>query len=102
MWREGRVKKIKKFVDHILLLFSFEKKYFEKENISCEFVGHPLLQNKERSKIDINQIIGKNKALISVFAGSRKSEISILMPIKSITFTQKLKDALMRADELWN
>ena len=81
VWREGRVKKIKKFVDHILLLFSFEKKYFEKENISCEFVGHPLLQNKERSKIDINQIIGKNKALISVFAGSRKSEISILMPI---------------------
>ncbi len=81
VWREGRVKKIKKFIDHILLLFNFEKKYFEKENISCEFVGHPLLQNKERSKIDINQIIGKNKALISVFAGSRKSEIIILMPI---------------------
>ena len=81
VWREGRVKKIKNFIDHILLLFNFEKKYFEKENISCEFVGHPLLQNKERSKIDINQIIGKNKALISVFAGSRKSEILVLMPI---------------------
>tara|TARA_Y100001970_G_scaffold290827_1_gene425886 strand:+ start:9222 stop:10355 length:1134 start_codon:yes stop_codon:yes gene_type:complete len=81
VWREGRVKKIKRFIDHILLLFNFEKKYFEKENISCEFVGHPLLQNKERSKIDINQIIGKNKALISMFAGSRKSEIVVLMPI---------------------
>ena len=81
VWREGRVKKIKSFIDHILLLFNFEKKYFEKENVSCEFVGHPLLENKERSKIDINQIIGKNKALISVFAGSRKSEILVLMPI---------------------
>ncbi len=81
VWREGRVKQIKNFIDHILLLFNFEKKYFEKENISCEFVGHPLLQNKERSKIDINQIIGKNKALISIFAGSRKSEIIVLMPI---------------------
>ena len=81
VWREGRVKKIKNFIDHILLLFYFEKKYFEKENVSCEFVGHPLLQNKERSKIDINQIIGKNKALISVFAGSRKSEVIVLMPI---------------------
>ncbi len=81
IWREGRVKKIKKFIDHILLLFSFEKKYFEKENVSCEFVGHPLLQNKERDKIDINQVIGKNKALISVFPGSRKSEINVLMPI---------------------
>ena len=49
--------------------------------MSCEFVGHPFLQNKERSKIDINQVIGKNKALISVFAGSRKSEIIVLMPI---------------------
>ena len=81
VWREGRVKKMKNFIDHILLLFSFEKKYFDNENISCEFVGHPLLQNKERDKIDINQIIGKNKALISVFAGSRKSEINVLMPI---------------------
>ncbi len=81
VWREGRVKKIKKFIDHILLLFSFEKKYFEKEKMSYEFVGHPLLQNKERSKIDINQVIGKNKALISIFAGSRKSEIDVLMPI---------------------
>ncbi len=81
IWRENRVKKIKQFIDHVLLLFSFEKKYFEKENVSCEFVGHPLLQNKERSKIDINQIIGKNKALISIFAGSRKSEIITLMPI---------------------
>ncbi len=81
VWREGRVKKLKKFVDHILLLFEFEKKYFEKENVSCEFVGHPLLQNKERFKIDINQIIGKNKALISVFPGSRESEITVLMPI---------------------
>ena len=81
VWREGRVKKIKNYIDHILLLFSFEKKYFEKENISCEFVGHPLLQNKERGKIDINQVIGKNKALISVFAGSRRSEIIVLMPI---------------------
>ena len=81
VWREGRVKKIKNFIDHILLLFNFEKKYFEKEQISCEFVGHPLLENKEQSKIDINQIIGKNKALISVFAGSRKFEIIVLMPI---------------------
>ena len=28
IWREGRVKKIKNFIDHILLLFSFERKYF--------------------------------------------------------------------------
>jgi lipid-A-disaccharide synthase len=81
VWRESRVKKIKKFIDHILLLFNFEKTYFEKENMSHEFVGHPLLDSKIESAIDINQILGKNKALISIFAGSRKSEIVVLMPI---------------------
>ena len=36
------------------------------------------LEKKQESAIDINQILGKNKALISVFAGSRKSEIDVL------------------------
>ena len=81
VWREGRVKKIKKFIDHILLLFKFEKPYFDKEQVSCEFVGHPLLETKADSKIDVNQFVGKNKALISIFAGSRISEIRVLTPI---------------------
>ena len=81
VWREGRVKKLKKFIDHILLLFNFEKPYFDKENISNEFVGHPLLEDNLESAIDINQILGKNKALISIFAGSRKSELDVLTPI---------------------
>lgn len=81
VWREGRVKKIKKYIDHILLLFNFEKTYFEKENVSHEFVGHPLLESKVESGIDINQILGKNKALISIFTGSRHSEINVLAPI---------------------
>ena len=62
VWREGRVKKIKIFIDHILLLFNFEKPFFEKEQISCEFVGHPLLEEEVDNKIDINQFVGKNKA----------------------------------------
>ena len=81
VWRENRVKKIKKFIDHILLLFDFEKSYFDKEKISNEFVGHPLLEDKAPNRIDLNQIIGKNKAIISVYPGSRKSEIKILAPI---------------------
>ena len=81
VWREDRVKKMKKFIDHILLLFNFEKPYFDKENLSNEFVGHPLLDDNLESAIDVNQILGKDKALISLFAGSRKSEIEILTPI---------------------
>ncbi len=79
IWREGRVKKFKKFVDHFLLLFDFEKKYFNKENIKNTFVGHPLLE-KNNSKIDISNI-SKGKKIISIFPGSRSSEISVLLPI---------------------
>jgi len=81
VWREGRVKNIKKFIDHILLLFDFEKTYFQKENMSHEFVGHPLLESSMESAIDINQILEKNKAIISIFPGSRTSEIDVLAPI---------------------
>jgi len=81
VWREGRVKKLKKFLDHILLLFPFEKKYFEKENINCTFVGHPLLEDNEKSKIDISNIISEDKKIISIFSGSRFSEINVLTPI---------------------
>jgi len=79
IWREGRVKKFKKFVDHFLLLFNFEKKYFDNENITNTFVGHPLLE-KNNSKVDISNI-SKGKKIISIFPGSRSSEINILLPI---------------------
>ena len=83
IWREGRVKKFKKFVDHMLLLFDFEKKYFDKENILNTFVGHPLLEDSMKSKIDLSSLIDKNKKIISIFPGSRDSEINILLPILS-------------------
>ena len=52
-----------------MLLFNFEKPFFDKESMSNEFVGHPLLNESPETKIDINQIFEKNKALISVFPG---------------------------------
>ncbi len=79
IWREGRVKKFKKFVDHFLLLFNFEKDYFNREGITNTFVGHPLLE-KNNSKIDISNI-SKGKKIISIFPGSRSSETKVLIPI---------------------
>ena len=81
VWREHRVKKLKTFLDHVLLLFPFEKKYFDKENINSTFTGHPLLENIDRSKIDLTQIIKNHKKIISIFPGSRLSEVNILLPI---------------------
>ena len=81
VWRKNRVKKIKKFIDHMLLLFNFEKKYFDDENIKNTFVGHPLIEDLNTNKTDINNFISKNKKIISIMPGSRKSETTVLLPI---------------------
>ena len=81
VWRESRVKKIKKFIDHILLLFDFEKKYFDKENVKSTFVGHPLIENQKKIKTNLDNFLTDNKKIISIFPGSRKSETTVLLPI---------------------
>ena len=81
VWRKNRVKKIKKFIDHILLLFEFEKKYFDEENINNTFVGHPLIERNQNNKTIIDNILPKNKKIISIFPGSRNSETNVLLPI---------------------
>ena len=86
-WREGRVKKMKRYVDHILLLFDFEKKYFDKEKLKNTFVGHPILDNKYNKKIEINELL-KGK-IISIFPGSRLSELKSHVPIL-IEFIKKM------------
>ena len=90
-WREGRVKKMKKYLDHILLLFKFEKKYFDKESLLNTFVGHPLLDEEINSNIQLNNLISDKKKYISLFAGSRESEIKILTPIL-FKFIKKMND----------
>ena len=81
VWRKNRVKKIKKFIDHMLLLFNFEKEYFDKENIKNTFVGHPLIEPNQNIRTVIDSILPKDKKIISLFPGSRKSETNVLLPI---------------------
>jgi len=81
VWRKNRVKNIKKFIDHMLLLFNFEKKYFDEENVRNTFVGHPLIEKSEKSKTSLNDLASKDRKFISIFPGSRKSETNVLLPI---------------------
>ena len=91
VWREHRVKQLKPFLDHILLLFPFEKKYFDKEGIQSTFTGHPLLENEIKSKVDINQVVKEKKRIISIYPGSRLSEINVLTEIL-FKFVKKMNE----------
>ena len=85
-WGPGRVKKIKKLVDKMLVVFPFEEEFYKKSGVSAEFVGHPLLERisgynfmpKEElfEKFGLN----KEKEILLLLAGSRKHEVEKIFP----------------------
>ena len=76
-WRENRKKILYKFIDHLLLLFPFEKKYFE-GFIRNSFVGHPFF---DFSVFKINKVDNKSKKYFTFCPGSRNSELKMFIPI---------------------
>jgi lipid-A-disaccharide synthase len=82
-WRENRKKILYKFIDHLLLLFPFEKKYFE-GFIKNSFVGHPFF---DYSVFKINKLENKKNEYFTLCPGSRNSELKVFMPI----FTEVIK-----------
>ena len=41
-WKSYRAKRISKFLDHLLVLYPFEKKYFTVHGLNTTFIGHPI------------------------------------------------------------
>ncbi|MYG10479.1 MAG: lipid-A-disaccharide synthase, partial [Rhodobacteraceae bacterium] len=85
-WRQGRVKKIKESVDHVLTLFPFENDILEKSGISSTFVGHPIASIKPPDKQEIAQVsshlgLEPDKPILLILPGSRKSEINRMGPV---------------------
>jgi lipid-A-disaccharide synthase len=76
-WRENRKKILYKFIDHLLLLFPFEKMYFE-GFVRNSFVGHPFF---DFSVFKINKSENKDKKYFTLCPGSRNSELKTFMPI---------------------
>ncbi len=84
-WKENRVKKMKQYIDKMLVILPFEKDYYKnKWNWEVEYVGHPLVQEIEDRKIEISNVISENLTqdnIIALLPGSRQQEINIKLPI---------------------
>ena len=97
-WRYSRVKKIRKYIDKIFLIFPFEKDIYEREGVSYEFIGHPLFDivKPELSADEIRKKVKtEGKTHIVLMPGSRRSEIFFHTDavIKSIKlFKKELKE----------
>jgi len=79
-WRSGRVKKIKKRVDHVAVILPFEEKFYKKHNVPVTFVGHPLLDkaNVYASKDTIMRF--DDTPVIGLVPGSRDGEVTRHLP----------------------
>ena len=83
--RQGRIKKIKKYVDEVLCIFPFEKPLYESYGIKAHYCGHPLVSQlpQKANKEEFFEKHGFDKArkLVSIFPGSRVFELKYLMNI---------------------
>ena len=86
--REGRIKKLKKYVDRLFIVFPFEKPYFDSKGIEYIYRGNPLVDAvdgspamKESRKEFLERNSLPDSPVIAMLAGSRKPEISTMMPV---------------------
>lgn len=79
-WKEGRVKDIKKNIDRMLVIFPFEKTFYEKWDYKVNYVGHPLVPVVEHY-IETHPQYQTEKDLVALLPGSRKQEIKAKLPI---------------------
>ncbi len=85
-WHKSRIKTMRKVIDQLYVILPFEKSFFEKNNLKAEFVGHPLLDALDIQHFDnvfeekySNREINI-KPIIALLPGSRKQEISKMLP----------------------
>ncbi|MDF1761420.1 MAG: lipid-A-disaccharide synthase [Coxiellaceae bacterium] len=83
-WRSGRINHIKKCVDHMAVLFPFEKKIYRKAGVPVTVVGHPLthIVPHDLNTVDSKRQLGlaNKKTVVGLLPGSRRQEIEKLLP----------------------
>lgn len=83
-WRQGRVKKIARLVDHMAVILPFEAPFYEKAGVPVTFVGHPMLDmvkvSLDRDQAAASFGLDPKRKIVGLFPGSRRNEIERLLP----------------------
>lgn len=87
-WNEGRVRKVKRYIDRMFIIFPFETNFYKIHGIATEYMGNPLvdeISRRESSFPSIREIRGSlgldERPVIALLAGSRKHEIESCLPV---------------------
>ena len=78
-WKEKRLNTIKKFIDHMIVIFEFEKAWYQERLWEVKYVGHPFLDIWKKD--NLNQFVQQYNLdianpILTLFPGSRKQEIN--------------------------
>ena len=82
-WLSYRVKKMRRFVDHVLCALPFEQTWFAKRNCNATFVGHPFFDEVRRQEVDETLLAELRDApgpLVTLLPGSRTQEVETNLP----------------------
>ena len=83
-WRQGRVTKIARLVDHMAVILPFEAPFYEKAGVPVTFVGHPMLDlvsvTADRPTAAHSFGLDPARKIVGLFPGSRRNEIERLLP----------------------
>ncbi len=82
-WNQKRVLKIKRVVDHMFCILPFEVDFYKKWDMKVDYVGNPLLDAVAAFKPNPNFLKEngiENKKVIALLPGSRRQEISLILP----------------------
>ena len=84
--RAGRVKYIKRDIDHMYVILPFVKAFYEKYDYEVTFVGHPLIDAiADRTQVDEYEFRTSHelsdKPIIALLPGSRKQEIKNMLSV---------------------
>jgi lipid-A-disaccharide synthase len=97
-WREGRITRIKKYVDRMAVILPFEKKYYKGHGFEVDFVGNPLLDQVQptltSNEFKIQYGIDHDATIIGIMPGSRKQEIAKILPVfmeTALLLNEKIK-----------
>lgn len=102
--RESRIKKLRAYVDKLFIVFPFEKAYFDAKGVEYIYKGNPLVDAvdgspamRETREDFLKRAEIEDKPIIAMLAGSRKGEISTMMPVLT-EFAAKLHSIARYAD----
>ena len=84
-WASWRIKKVKKFVDHVLACLPFEAEWYQQRGVAAECVGHPFFDDVAEKKLDpefLNAQRARPERRVAILPGSRTHEVHANFPIQ--------------------